>query len=148
MRQLIETGDFHQRLKAANEFNSSMQKKSGAVMKVNTKKFEKSYDVKTRAEIKNLLATSFHPWVEYPIQNYSPTLQKNYEIFCGGWLHFWDKNISTEMKERQIYFEWGPNSVRIYISNESKRKGYRITLIVDGPGDPPVAPPPPPPGDA
>jgi hypothetical protein len=113
-----------------------------------TKETERSYEIYDKAELAVLLKKSFHVWIEYSAVGYSISLQKNYEIFCGGWLHFWDRNISTEEKERKIYFDWSNDTVKIHISNETKRTGYRITLTVDGPGDPPVVPPPPPPGDA
>ena len=148
MKQLIEQGEFDKRVKGAREFNESMRKGSGQGIKGSAKDFGKSYEIKDKTTIEKLLEKNFHVWVEYPVHGYLPTLQKNYEIFCGGWLHFWDLNISAEETERQLYFRWDPDSVVIYISNPTRSTKHVITVVVECPGDPPKAPPPPPPGDA
>ena len=97
----------------------------------------------------NIIRREFNVWVGYPLaKKYSRDFQRRYEAFCGGWLHFWDKNISLEVRERQLYIIWEDNFVILFISRGSEKRGYRVTLTVEGPGDPPVAPPPPPPGDA
>jgi hypothetical protein len=107
----------------------------------------------------------FHLWVKYPHPGYSKNLQRKYEIFCGGYLQFYDLVLSNEGQDRQVYMVWTKKSVQIYLSNPPKGKGYKDSVIEfkkakykfvdydvpppsDSDVDPPPLPSPPPPPDA
>ena len=101
--------------------------------------------------INKVLPIKYHPWVTYILENgYDDRLQKDYMIFCGGWLQYWDLNVSTEIQPRSVYFVWGEGgkSVSIFLSNQTRRQAYRVTILIEPPigeTDPPKLPPPPPP---
>src|ERR1044072_4742088 len=35
--------------------------------------------------------------------------QKQYELFCGGFLHFYDSKVRNEAVDHKLHFEWGTN---------------------------------------
>ncbi len=88
--------------------------------------------------------------------NYNQRAQENYELFCGGWLQFYDHIVRDGETDTIMYFFWKQyESVSIYINNPNAQdktdkttKVYTIKLPYKEPppsGDPPDVPPPPPP---
>ena len=108
-----------------------------------------------RQGLDKILEYEYHIWVAYDLKKrrYSENFKRRYEVFCGGWLHFWDKNISIESEERCLYIKWDGNYVVLYISNETDPRRCNCISInhrcgcICPPSDPPKAPPPPPPGE-
>jgi hypothetical protein len=150
MKWVMTEDEWKKRKNEASQIQNAMKQAQGVKVpppKPPTEEDKKSYEFLGK---ESAFMEGFQLWVAYPLEKmYSRDFQRRYEAFCGGWLHFWDKNISMEVRERLLYIKWDEkkNVVLLYISKEAERKGYRITLTVEGPGDPPVVPPPPPPGD-
>jgi hypothetical protein len=102
---------------------------------------------------KELNKVGFFKWVTYPGDSYkgvvmntpfelSKRAQRKYEIFCGGFIYFYDeehpdnlKQLEQQNVEHQIFLAWSEKGdvVRIFMSPKP------------GNPDPPTTPPPPPP---
>lgn len=107
-----------------------------------------------------------------PVNDNYEKFQERYEMFCGGYLLFYDEVVRNKVVDHTIHFKWslekgtGKYSVTIYLSPEPqttiknyvKKSGmgynefYKEKLLasqdftVSGGGvDPPPPPPPPPP---
>jgi hypothetical protein len=78
--------------------------------------------------------------------------QHPYEIFIGGWLHFYDSEVQCGRSDHAVYFDWnlGNHSVTVYILQLKPEFAKRWNVYVDinppGVADPPTpkGPPPPP----
>ncbi len=75
-----------------------------------------------------------------------------YEVFCGGWLHFFDEEVQHGKTDHAIYFEWDlrdeKKDVSIYILQTKIITNWNLYVHADPPGSqdpPPVKGPPPPP---
>ena len=112
--------------------------------------------------------TKFHLWGEpYTLGEKFKDKQKiNYECFCGGYLDFYNRTLSSEGVNRLLYLKWIdedknkgiPASVQLIISNPPEGKNYSRSvedftkLYTSNPPaataqidpDPPPGPPPPP----
>ena len=120
--------------------------------------------------------TKFHPWGEpYTLGKKFKNKQKiNYECFCGGYLDYYNKRLSSEGKDktgkvidRLLYLKWIdrdkkagiPKQVQLIISNPPEGDSYGKSIqdfikdnlnAVPPPAnalidpDPPPGPPPPP----
>jgi len=104
----------------------------------------------TQASLDKAIKSEYNIWVSYRLPNpYALDAQNRYEMFCGGWLQFFDVEIRKRETDHSIYFEWKDTEVTIYISQSSPGSGNRtnIFLYVSAPGSgdppPPTKPPPP-----
>ncbi|HKH59653.1 MAG TPA: hypothetical protein VKA49_02420 [Flavitalea sp.] len=119
--------------------------------------------------------SKFHKWKTYTLKEKFKDRQKiNYECFCGGYLAFYNRTLSSEGKDltgkvidRLLYLQWiekdKETTINLFISNPPEGEGYRksiqdfikkntnISLTADPPPadtqedpDPPPGPPPPP----
>lgn len=75
-----------------------------------------------------------------------------YEVFAGGWVHFYDTEVRHGELDHAIYFEWGQdhkekkNSVTIYIYQTKPNINWNVYVRVNPPTSqdpPPVKSPPP-----
>ena len=122
----------------------------------------------------------YYHWVTYPLPisqpgpkhdhfNYHQRSQENYELFCGGWVQFYDSIVKKGDTDHKIYFFWkqyesvtlyidDPNA-QDYIDDDAKHKEYiknkpdaKYTVVLPytppPAGDPPSVPAPPPPYSA
>ena len=121
---------------------------------------------KDNAKLDVALNGKFHTWVEYKLDDhFNAKRQLNYEIFCGGYLRFYENVFSIEKEERKLYLKWSHHSVEIFISNPLDGIGYKQSVLdfkskpyefidygipspSDSDSDPPPPPEPPPPPDA
>jgi hypothetical protein len=106
----------------------------------------------------------FKQWVLYGFryehndQGKYEVFKKRYEMFCGGWLEYYDCEVRKKQTDHCIYFEWaiwpvGGNGnlwVRIWISPPPKPRTPDVYVYIAPPNgrtrtDPPPPPPPPPP---
>lgn len=81
--------------------------------------------------------------------------KKEYEIFCGGWLLFYDHEVRCKKTDHSIYFNWsdideGPNAgwVEIYIAPPAQKICLSVVhylMPATTETDPPTPPAPPPP---
>lgn len=70
---------------------------------------------------------SHHLWVHYRLRRYiEPERQRDYEIFTGGWLQFYDKIVRSGAVDHIIHFEWSPKekpyTVDIYLIPAPQKK--------------------------
>ena len=113
--------------------------------------FDQSFIIyKDKASLNRAIKNGYNAWVKYPLPYpYAEDAQNRYEMFCGGWLQFFDVEIRKRETDHSIYFEWKDTEVTIYISQSSPGSGNRtnIFLYVSAPGSgdppPPTKPPPP-----
>jgi hypothetical protein len=75
-----------------------------------------------------------------------------YEVFCGGWLHFYDEEVQHGKTDHAIYFDWDlrdkEKTVSIYLLQTKNITRWNLYVHADPPGSqdpPPVKGPPPPP---
>jgi hypothetical protein len=74
-----------------------------------------------------------------------------YEIFIGGWVHFYDEKVRHGETDHAIYFDWNPDplikSVTVHILQTKPNIGWNVYVKVNPPGSqdppPPKSPPPP-----
>jgi len=65
---------------------------------------------------------NYNLWVEYSLpRSFNKADRERFEIFCYGYLSYYDQNVKTEVGGHTIYFEWNkekaPNSfVRMFIT--------------------------------
>ena len=104
---------------------------------------------------------SLYEWVKHhfpvdeKIRN-DEYFMRSYEIFCGGWLTFYEKEIRSI--DHTIFFSWdldgergeviiyiSPRPEKILLTNEEIRKLKKLNTSITE-TDPPTPPPPPPPG--
>jgi hypothetical protein len=84
---------------------------------------------------------------EVPNDNVTP---HPYEIYIGGWLHFYDSEVQCGDSDHAVYFHWDYKCrcVTVYISQLSKDKRWNVNVNVNvnppGSSDPtkPTIPPP------
>lgn len=143
------------------------EKKPGSsTLRASDRDIDKSYEIYKSPEARDkAIKRKFHLWVQYPNPGYSRNLQRQYEIFCGGYLQFYESVLSNEGRQRLVYLLWTKQVVQIYLSNPPKGKGYKdsvnkfkktkyvyvdydIQPTSDSDVDPPPLPNPPPPPDA
>ena len=94
----------------------------------------------------------FH-WVTHNLDiskhsHFDQKAKEEYEMFCGGWLQFYDHIVRNHDRDREIYFYWQQyEEVTIYIDERNAlNKDYNIKLTyTPPPSDPPTPPAPPPP---
>lgn len=129
-------------------------KPSASIQKLNDSNCFVVEDQKSQVRKRNI-------WVTYKFKE--PLTYKakaSYELYCGGWLAFYDEIVRSEAVNHAIYFQWSKNTITIYISPpcvQAKSK-YPKAKAMDprdlGSGqlstteltkDPPQPPPPPPP---
>ena len=125
---------------------------------------------KENEKLEVALKNKFHRWIKYDLDDhFNAKRQLNYEIFCGGYLRFYENNFSIEKEERKLYLKWSHDSVEIFISNPVDGIGYKQSVLdfkskpyefvnyeknesipppADSEVDPPPPPAPPPPPDA
>ncbi|HTB24300.1 MAG TPA: hypothetical protein VK711_02975 [Puia sp.] len=71
-----------------------------------------------------------------------------YEIFVGGWIHFYDEEVRHGETDHAIYFDWKreERSVTIYILQAKPISRWNVYVKVNPPGSqdppPPKSPPP------
>jgi hypothetical protein len=105
----------------------------------------------------------FEEWVSYPFPNTFTiageyeVFKDRYQMFCGGWLQFYDLEIGNGKIDHHLLFDWSDKSdpsaeymVKIFISPPPKMKPYNVYVHIVPPAasaatDPPPPPPPPPP---
>jgi hypothetical protein len=82
--------------------------------------YEKSYKYYTLEELKNH-ETAKYTWVthqfEYDFGNNDSyeKFQKRYELFCGGYLFYYDKHTRSNAVDHVLHFRWKPfNKKNIY----------------------------------
>jgi hypothetical protein len=78
-------------------------------------------------------------------------LNHPFEIFIGGWVHFYDEEVRHGETDHAIYFDWdlteNKESVTIYILQTKPISGWNVYVKVNPPSlqDPPPPKNPPPP---
>ncbi len=70
-----------------------------------------------------------------------------YEIFIGGWVHFYDEVIHRGETDHALYFEWNKpkETVTVYILQTKKISDWNVYVTPPGSLDPPPPKNPPPP---
>ena len=107
----------------------------------------------TDAILKKVISNEkeYHLWAEHNLSGwiYSDAQKRDYEMFCSGWLQFYDLHLRKQETDHIIYFDWDtkPDWVRIIISNTQISGLVGIYLYNTPPAfsDPPPPPKPPPP---
>ena len=73
-----------------------------------------------------------HLWVLHELKTYlKPDRQRDYELFCGGYIFYYDSITRNKATDHKIYFEWsqqnssGPIYVAIYLSP----KPYKVNKL-------------------
>jgi hypothetical protein len=70
-----------------------------------------------------------------------------YEIFIGGWVHFYDEVIHRGETDHALYFDWNKpeESVTVYILQTKKISNWNVYVRPPSSQDPPPPKNPPPP---
>ena len=118
-----------------------------------------------------------HLWVRYDLPHkWNEKQQREYQIFCSGWLQYYDMIVRSNLVDHLIYFKWSSTSVSVFLSPPpiKKKKPQQPKLTVPGKAapqelsatapvataenetvagvddqvDPPRVPPPPPPPES
>jgi hypothetical protein len=92
-------------------------------------------DYAKEADIEKTFVHLSHQWVHHEFyfdfhkENHYIRFQKNYQIFCGGYLYFYDERVRNGAIDHVIYFKWspfkksnGPHTVTIYLKPGPLRK--------------------------
>ncbi len=95
------------------------------------------------------LKSNFNPWIKHSWgTEVSEDTRLRYELFIGGWLHYYDSEVMNGDIDHAISFDWlsVPNSVVVSISPRYKEKSTNLYLHIPPPGagDPPTPKHPPP----
>jgi hypothetical protein len=85
------------------------------------------------------LQQSKNVWVNYefkfnfrkPVQDNYERFQKRYEIFCGGYLLFYDKIVRNRSVDHILHFKWSPEK-----ANESGK--YSVKIFITPPPQKPL----------
>ena len=90
--------------------------------------------------LNDALKSKFHQWKTYTLQEKFKDRQKiNYECFCGGYLAFYNRKLSSEGKDltgnvihRLLYLQWiekdKETTINLFISNPPDGEGYRKSI--------------------
>ena len=76
-------------------------------------------------------------------------LNHPYEIFIGGWVHFYDEEVRHGETDHALYFDWDveKESVTVYILQTKSISSWNVYVKVNPPASqdppPPKTPPPP-----
>lgn len=132
-----------------SEFKRDNQRKDLLVLKKPDPAFDASFRIYTDANaLKKDLKTLAHLWYEYTFPDeLGDDAKHRYEIFCGGWLHYYDMEVRNGDIEHVISFDWSvPKAVKVYISPKYRKEGINVYLHMypPGAGDPPTPKHPPP----
>jgi|SoiMethySBSTD1v2_1073268.scaffolds.fasta_scaffold07471_4 hypothetical protein len=98
--------------------------------------------------VKNPQQETFGKWATYCLEkNMSEKAQRDYELFCGGWLQYYDMEIRREETDHIMHLEWKDKGkeVTIWISPAAKNGSVPYLRYLTVSTDPPSPPPPPPP---
>lgn len=97
------------------------------------KKFEIKRPGGRRGDQPDMNMKQSHLWAAYSFDKYiKPEQQRDYEIFCGGFLIYHENIIKLKQIKYQIYFEWSlhrdkvPFSVSIYITPAPRKEERKL----------------------
>ena len=99
-------------------------------------------------QVKKPGQVTFGRWAKYSLEKgMSSDAQRDYELFCGGWLQFYDMEIRREEIDHTMHLEWSNKGkeVTIWISPAAKNGSVPYLRYLTASTDPPSPPPPPPP---
>jgi hypothetical protein len=99
--------------------------------------------------VRKSITHDFRKWKTYRnISNHfrEKSVRKDYELFCAGWLKFYDKIVNKE-HNHVMFFDWvTQNQLTIWLwpNAQQRPKGFSYQVYLPA-VDPPTPPPPPPP---
>lgn len=133
----------------ASEFKEDNQRKDLLVLRKPVSNFVESFKIYTNEPaLKADLEIKTNLWYEHKFSSeVSEDVKQRFEIFCGGWLHYYDIEVRDGDTDHIISFDWSvPKLVKVYISPRYRPKGMNIYLHMypPGAGDPPTPKHPPP----